>query len=100
MKNHKVKCFTKQFQPIVDGIKRSDIRFDDRGYQIGDTITYQEGQPEIDGFSYTGREVSCRISYIDDFGCQIGYLNLSLSQVGLLFVECDEEPEFLKEQAL
>lgn len=100
MKNHKVKCFTKQFQPIVDGIKRSDIRFDDRGYQIGDTITYQEGQPEIDGFKYTGREVSCRISYIDDYGCQSGYLNLSLSQVGLLFVGYDEEPEFLKEQAL
>lgn len=51
----------------------------------------------IDGFLYTGRKTSARISHIDDFGCQFGYVNLSLSDIGLLVA--DELPEILKEQA-
>ena len=85
--HHDLKQFTKQFQPIVDSEKRSIVRYDDRIYQIGDTVTLREGQPESDGFEYTGRSVSARISYIDDFGCQPGYLNLSLSCVGMLIVK-------------
>lgn len=85
-KHHDLKCFTKQFQPIVDCEKRSIIRYDDRKYQKHDTVTLREGQPGADGFEYTGRSISARISYIDDFGCQPGYLNLSLSSVGMLIV--------------
>ena len=86
-KHHDLKQFTKQFQPIVDCEKRSIVRYDDRKYQIGDTVTLREGRPEADGFEYTGRSISARISYIDDFGCQTGYLNLSLSSVGMLIVK-------------
>ena len=85
-KHHDLKCFTKQFQPIVNSEKRSIVRYDDRKYTIGDTVTLREGRPEADGFEYTGRSISARISYIDDFGCQTGYLNLSLSSVGMLIV--------------
>ena len=85
-KHHDLKQFTKQFQPIVDCEKRSIVRYDDRKYQIGDTVTLREGRPEADGFEYTGRSISARISYIDDFGCQSGYLNLSLSNVGMLII--------------
>ena len=84
--HHDLKCFTKQFQPIVNSEKRSIVRYDDRKYTIGDTVTLREGRPEADGFEYTGRSISARISYIDDFGCQTGYLNLSLSSVGMLIV--------------
>lgn len=90
-KHHDLKCFTKQFQPIVDCEKRGIVRYDDRKYAIGDTVTLREGQPEADGFEYTGRSISAKISYIDDFGCQPGYLNLSLSNVGMLIVK-DECP--------
>lgn len=84
--HHDLKCFTKQFQPIVDCEKRSVVRYDDRNYQIGDTVTLREGQSGANGFEYTGRSISAKISYIDDFGCQPGYLNLSISNVGMLIV--------------
>jgi len=99
MKHHDLKLFTKYFQHVIDGNKKSELRYDDRGYQIGDVITLHEGCPAInkEGFEYTGRNISARISYIDDFGCQHGYVNLSLSDVGLLVA--NDLPEILKEQA-
>lgn len=91
MTHHDLKCFTKQFQPIVDCEKRSIVRYDDRCYCVGDTITLREGQPcNVKGFQYTGRSVSAKISDLDDFGCQPGYLNLSLSNVGMLIVKDDK----------
>ena len=87
MKHHDLKIFTKYFEAVADGRKKSEVRFDDRNYNIGDTVTLNEGEPDINGFKYTGRKISARISYITDFGCQPGYLNLSLSDVGLLIAE-------------
>lgn len=86
MKHHDLKLYAKYFQHIVDNKKRSEVRYDDRKYEVGDTITFHEGQQELDGFKYTGREISARISHIDDYGCDQGYLNLSLCDVGLLIV--------------
>lgn len=89
--HHDLKLFTKFFQPVVDGKKRSEVRLNDRNYEIGDTVTLYEGQPGLEGFEYTGRTVSAMISYIDDFGCQHGYVNLSLDKVGMLIVEDKED---------
>lgn len=75
----------------------SIVRYNDRNYQIGDSVTLNEGDHSVDGFQYTGRKVSACISYIDDYGCQYGYVNLSLQNVGLLVA--DDLPEILKEQA-
>lgn len=87
MAHHNLKLFVKYFQPVVDGKKRSEVRLNDRNYQIGDTVTLHEGQQELDGFQYTGRTVSARISYIDDFGLDFGYVNLSLADVGMLVID-------------
>lgn len=87
MKHHDLKIFTKYFDAVADGVKRSEVRYDDRGFEVGDTITFKEGAPSLKGFQYTGREISAKISYIDDFGCQHGYVNLSLSFVGLLRID-------------
>ena len=98
MTHHNLKLFTKYFQPVLDGRKKSEMRFNDRNYQVGDVITLHEGEPSLDGFQYTGRKVSACISYIDDYGCQYGYVNLSLMHV---YAGCisDDLPEILKEQA-
>lgn len=85
--HHDLKLFTKYFQPVVDGKKRSEVRFNDRQFEIGHTVTLHEGQPGLNGFEYTGRTVSAQISYIDDFGLEPGYVNLSLDKVGMLIVE-------------
>jgi len=84
--HHDLKLAAKYFAPIIVGIKRSEVRQNDRNYKIGDTITLHEGWPGLDGFEYTGRTVSARISYIDGFGCQQGYVSLSLADVGLLII--------------
>lgn len=87
MKHHNLKSFTKQFQHIINGDLHSRICPNDRPYEIGDVVTLHEGQPGLEGFEYTGRSVSARISYIDDFGCQHGYVNLSFTDVGLLYAD-------------
>ena len=85
--HHDLKIFTKYFQAVVDGLKRSEVRLNDRNFQIGDTVTFKEGQPGLDGFEYTKRTVSAIISYIDDYGCDHGHVSLSLRNVGLLIVD-------------
>jgi len=84
MPHYELKIAPKHFIPLFEGRKTNDIRFDDRGYQIGDTVTFNEGQQELSGFEFTGRNISARVSYIDDFGCQHGYVNLSLQDIGLM----------------
>lgn len=92
MAHHDLKQYTKHFQQIVDGLMKSIVRYDDRNYQIGDTVTLREGAPDSEEegyFKYTGKEVSAIITFIDDFGCQPGYVSLSLGRVGLTIVHKD-----------
>lgn len=81
-RNHKVKCLARHFKHIKAGRKTADIRYNDRGYMLGDAIEFAEYLAETN--TYTGRTVSALISYVEDFGCQFGYVNLSLARVGLL----------------
>lgn len=100
MTHHNLKCHPRQFNPIREGAMKSTVRYNDRNYQIGDSITFNECEPSInsaEGFQYSCRVISAIISHIDDYGCQHGYVNLSLRDVGLLIA--DELPEMLKEQA-
>ena len=84
--HHVLKLYVEYFQPLVDGHKKSEARFDDREYQIGDTVELREGE-QVDGeFIYTGRSVSGIISFISIFGMQLGWVDLSLSRVGMLVV--------------
>ena len=95
--HHNLKCHTKQFEHIIKGSQRAMVRYNDRGYGVGHTFTLNEGERDLGGFRYTGRKVSGMISHLDDFGCDFGYLNLSLSKVGLLIVE---EPEMRNDDFL
>ena len=95
--HHNLKCHTKQFEHIIKGAQRAMVRYNGRGYGVGHTFTLNEGVRDLGGFRYTGRKVSGMISHLDDFGCDFGYLNLSLSKVGLLIVE---EPEMRNDDFL
>ena len=97
MKHHDLKCSSRKYRQIEVGRKTAIVRFNDRNYQINDTVTLHEGDHSIEGYQFTGKKTSARITDIDDFGCQAGYVNLSLRDVGLLIA--DELPEMLKEQA-
>lgn len=73
------------FQDVFDGRKTFEIRFNDRGYQVGDLIVLKEtkftGQQMREGspLIYTGREMQKRISYIlSGYGLQDGWVVLGI----------------------
>lgn len=85
--HHDLKSHPSQFQPIVDRRQKSMNRFNDRNYAVNDTWTLHEGENSLTGFKLTERTVSGAISHMDTFGCQPGYVNLSLDEVGKLVIK-------------
>ena len=87
MKNtHDLKTDTKVFQDVLDGNKTFEIRFNDRDFQVGDSVLLKEtqftgeqiesGQPLI----FTGREIHKRISYLlSGYGLQVGWVILGIA---------------------
>ena len=74
------------FQDVLDGKKTFEIRFNDRGYQVGDLIVLKEtkftGQQMREGspLIYTGREMQKQISYIlSGYGLQDGWVILGIT---------------------
>jgi hypothetical protein len=82
-KHHDLKLFDDNYQPIADGRKRSDIRFNDRNYQVDDTITYSSGYPDIAGFYCDGRTIDVIITHVDDgfWSPDENYVNLSIKLI-------------------
>jgi hypothetical protein len=71
MIEHELKSWPAFFQAIVDGRKNFEVRYDDRGFQAGDTVRLREFDPELrpTGLSipercYTGREITAHIGYV------------------------------------
>lgn len=60
-KHHYLKLFERYYKAVVRGEKLSEVRYNDRNYNVGDTITLLEGKPGLDGF-----------------GLNAGYVNLSI----------------------
>lgn len=64
---HHLKTHPEFFQPIVDDLKTFDMRrTDDRDFEVGDTLVFQEWCPEKR--AYTGREARRKVTYILDCG--------------------------------
>lgn len=87
-KEHMLKTDPAVFQDVLDGSKTFEIRFNDRGYQIGDLIVLKEtkftgqqmksGQPLV----YTGREIQKRISYVlGGYGLQDDWVILGIQDI-------------------
>lgn len=78
--HHVMKCWPEFFQPMMEGLKRFDLRRDDRpeGFHAGDEILQREWNPtvadthfshtsDIEGTEktgYTGRELLVRVDYV------------------------------------
>jgi hypothetical protein len=76
---HILKCWPEFFQPTLNGIKRFELRRDDRpeGFQVGDELLLREWDPNVmpdycdpvtfkekEQQAYTGRECLVRVDYI------------------------------------
>ena len=69
MATHELKTINPYFQDVWMGRKAFEIRKDDRGFSLGDTLILQEYNAETE--SYTGRSIVCHVEYIirkDTFG--------------------------------
>ena len=87
-KEHMLKTDPAFFQDVLDGKKTFEIRFNDRGYQIGDLVVLKEtkftGQQMKSGQTlvYTGREIQKRISYVlSGYGLQDDWVILGIQDI-------------------
>lgn len=73
---HRLKTIPEYFDAVIDGRKTFELRKDDRGYSVGDTLVLCEW----DGKGYTGREVRCKVGYmLEDYaGLTPGYAVLGI----------------------
>lgn len=102
MAHHNLKCNSKAFQGILAGVVHGDIRYNDRNFRNGDSVTYYEIEttPDAQGvprIQTTGNTVNARISYVTTFEEYSNYLPglaefmdyvvLSIDRVGLMIAE-------------
>lgn len=74
--NHDLKIDEEYFNDVKKGLKKFEIRFNDRNYRVGDTINLFEITRER---KYTGRKVSGVITYITDYEQKTGYIVFGFS---------------------
>ena len=77
---HELKCWTESFQPIVDGVKKFELRLRDRDYNVDDLLRLREWNPDT---GYTGREVCVIVTWMltSGFGLPNGYCIMSIDGV-------------------
>jgi Domain of unknown function (DUF3850) len=71
---HELKMWPEYFEPTFVGLKRFDLRKNDRGFKVGDTVKLREWKPngiaeqqhgaQLGDGEYTGRELVQRICYM------------------------------------
>ena len=77
MTEHILKCEQPYFDAVASGEKPFEVRVNDRSFQRGDTLRLREyhcdqgtcdswhpGFPYDSGCRYTGREVTCLVTYV------------------------------------
>lgn len=86
--NHILKTDKLIFQPVVDGFVKFNIRYNDRGFSVGDTLVLKEtsfsGEEMRNGspLSFTGRELSKVVTHVLSgpiYGLSDGWCILSFS---------------------
>lgn len=98
MTHHVLKAVGKQYDNIASGKRTAMNRYNDRGYLPGDSATLRKGELDTGGFRYTGEQYDIVITDVDDFGCQPGYVTLSVNADSVLVVHGEGLPECLREQ--
>ena len=83
-KTHKLKCIDPFYSQVVDGVKRFELRKDDRGFEVGDNLELRLYDPTTSKENKKGYIVA-EISYIlrdaPEYGLTPGYCILSLDSI-------------------
>ena len=59
---HELRILPKYFSAVLDGRKTFEIRNNDRGFSVGDTLVLKEWDKEKS--TLTGRQLRCEVTYI------------------------------------
>lgn len=65
---HELKVWPAYFVALADGRKTFEVRKNDRGFLLGDTLVLKEWRPS--DRTYTGRSIVRSVSYI----CDLAYI--------------------------
>lgn len=76
MAKHELKILPEYLEAVVDGSKTFEIRKNDRGFSVGDTIFLNE----FDGVKMTGRWTERVITYITDYEQKEGYVVMGIAR--------------------
>lgn len=71
---HELKILPQHFWPVVDGLKRAELRNNDRNFKVGDVLALYEWDGD-----YTGERIDKLIVHIADVGAYLpGYVLISI----------------------
>jgi hypothetical protein len=76
---HALKTWPEQWEAVASGLKTFEIRYDDRGFAVGDYLRLAEWDPRTDRF--TGRQTLRRVTFLmrgPAFGLHAGYVAMSI----------------------
>ncbi|SCB89839.1 protein of unknown function [Gilliamella bombicola] len=86
MAKHELKIKSEHFMNVVKGIKKAEIRYNDRNYKVGDFLVLHE----IDGHgNRTGNQCDVIISHILDDAEYLrdGYVMLSIGVMSMFVLQ-------------
>lgn len=63
-RTHELKIWPRHFEDVASGVKKYEVRKNDRVFQVGDSVMLREWDPEPS--TYTGRFCFCRIIHVTD----------------------------------
>ncbi|MFV8145198.1 DUF3850 domain-containing protein [Enterobacter cloacae complex sp.6722787] len=76
---HNLKIWPEYFAAVREGLKRAELRWNDREYQAGDILDLCEWDPNEEAF--TGDLISVTVTHVADLGQWMpGYVLLSVAQ--------------------
>ncbi|WP_233609356.1 ASCH/PUA domain-containing protein [Citrobacter freundii] len=79
---HNLKIWPEYFAAVRDGLKRAELRWNDRDYQAGDTLDLCEWDPNEEAF--TGEFISVTVTHVAELGQWMpGYVLLSIALASL-----------------
>lgn len=76
MKTHELKILPEYFKAVIEGVKTFEIRLNDRGFKVGDTLVLREFDPKTKCFS--GRTRERVVTYISDYEQKPGYVVMAI----------------------
>ncbi|NCH33728.1 DUF3850 domain-containing protein [Cronobacter sakazakii] len=96
---HNLKIWPEHYSAVCAGLKRAELRKNDRDYRVGDTLDLCEW--DKDDESFTGEFISVTVTHVADVGEWMpGYVLLSIERALLALRERAEPVAWTDEQEL